>query len=105
MGGLDILQFMPIAHDIATCMYYTGLDPFTKQQVYVAKALHDRKMQRALLQFFKPENYFEVHKALVEAGRQDMIGGCEGLIPAPPPEAIEAQREWTTEIDNGGSCE
>ncbi|MBV8398404.1 MAG: DUF3362 domain-containing protein [Acetobacteraceae bacterium] len=42
--------------DIATALYYTGIDPFTKQQVYVAKGLRDRKMQRALMQFFKPEN-------------------------------------------------
>src|SRR5207244_3927287 len=42
----------------------------------------DRKMQRALLQFFKPENYFEVRKALEQAGRTDLIGsGCDALIP------------------------
>ncbi len=44
-------------------MYYTGIDPFTKEEVYVARNLHDRKLQRALMQFFKPENYFEVRKA------------------------------------------
>src|SRR4051812_10119737 len=83
-------------------MFYTGLDPFTKQQVYVAKAPRDRKMQRALLQFFKPENYFEVRKALIEAGRQDLIGGCEGLIPAQPPrEAIAARRERADEAVRG----
>ena len=41
-----------------------GLDPFTGEEVYVAKHLRDRKMQRALLQFFKPENYFKVREAL-----------------------------------------
>jgi Domain of unknown function (DUF3362) len=50
-------------------------------------------MQRALMQFFKPDNYFTVREALIEAGRADLIGGCEGLIPAnPPKEAIEARR-------------
>ena len=45
------------------------------------------------MQFFKPENWFAVREALVEAGRQDLIGGCEGLIPAnPPKEAIEGRR-------------
>ena len=59
-------------------------------------------MQRALLQFFKPENYFEVRKALIEAGRQDLIGGCEGLIPAQPPrEAIAARRERADEAVRG----
>jgi hypothetical protein len=59
-------------------------------------------MQRALLQFFKPENYFEVRKTLVEAGRPDLIGGCEGLIPAQPPrEAIEARRRRAGEEARG----
>jgi Domain of unknown function (DUF3362) len=76
-------------------MYQTGIDPFTGQEVIVSKGLRDRKTQRALMQFFKPENYFEVRKALEQAGRQDLIGGgCDALIPAaPPPEALKARRE------------
>jgi hypothetical protein len=89
-----MLVFMRMAHDVATALYYTGIDPFTKKEVYVAKGLRDRKMQRALMQFFKPENYFVVREALIQAGRQDLIGsGCDCLIPAQPPkEAIEARR-------------
>jgi len=79
--------------DIATCMWYTGLDPFTMKPVASAKGLRDRKMQRALMQFFKPENWFEVRDALLEANRPDLIGGCDGLIPAnPPKEALEKRR-------------
>lgn len=44
--------------NIAPYMYYTGIDPFTEKPVTVAKAMRDRKMQRALMQFFKPENWF-----------------------------------------------
>src|SRR5205085_11000201 len=81
-----ILNFMEIAHDIATAIYYTGIDPFTGEEVHVAKGLRDRKMQRALMQFFKPENYFMVREALLKAGRGDLIGnGCDCLIPAHPP--------------------
>ncbi len=88
--------------DIATCMYYTGIDPFAKQEVYIAKGLRDRKMQRALMQFFKPENYFAVREALLQAGRQDLIGnGCDCLIPAQPPkEAIEARRKRANDGDH-----
>jgi Domain of unknown function (DUF3362) len=86
---------------IATCTYHTGIDPFTKQEVYIARNLRDRKLQRALLQFFKPDNYFEVRKALEQAGRTDLIGGCEGLIPAQPPrEAIEARRRQANDGDH-----
>lgn len=94
--------FMRIAPDIAICMYYTGIDPFTKQEVYVAKGLRDRKMQRGLMQFFKPENYFMVREALIQAGRADLIGGgCDCLIPAhPPKEAIAARRRQANDPDH-----
>lgn len=90
----QVQDFIPAPFDIATCMYYTGIDPFSKQAVYVAQHLSDRKLQRALLQFFKPENWFTVREALIEAGRQDLIGnGCDCLIPANPPKAaLEARR-------------
>jgi Domain of unknown function (DUF3362) len=99
----QVQDFIPAPFDIATCMYYTGIDPFTKQAVYVAQHLRDRKLQRALLQYFKPENYFEVRKALEQAGRQDLIGsGCDALIPAnPPPEALRARRQRANEAARG----
>ncbi|MCA9209322.1 MAG: YgiQ family radical SAM protein, partial [Planctomycetales bacterium] len=91
----QVQDFIPAPFDVATAMYYTGIDPFTKKPVYIAKQLRDRKLQRALLQFFKPENYFEVRKALEEAGRQDLIGeGCDSLIPSrAPKEALQRRRE------------
>ncbi len=79
--------------DIATCMWYTGIDPISGKEVRVARQMRDRKLQRALMQFFKAENYFAVREALIEAGRSDLVGGCQGLIPAQPPkEAIETRR-------------
>jgi uncharacterized radical SAM protein YgiQ len=91
----QVQDFIPAPFDIATCMYHTGIDPFTGEEVYTAKSLRDRKMQRALLQFFKPGNYFEVRAALLAAGRADLIGsGCDALIPAQPPKAaLEARME------------
>ncbi len=91
----QVQDFIPAPFDIATCMYYTGMDPFTKKQVPIARGLNDRKLQRALLQFFKPENYFEVREALERAGRTDLIGGaCEALISdTPPREALAARRQ------------
>jgi uncharacterized radical SAM protein YgiQ len=99
----QVQDFIPASFDVATCMYYTGLDPFTKKEVYVARQLRDRKLQRALMQFFKPENYFLVREALVQAGRQDLIGsGCDALIPAQPPkEAIEARQRRANEAARG----
>ena len=93
--GKEASAFTHAPPDIATCMWYTGIDPFTKKPVQVARHLGDRKLQRALMQFFKPENWFNVREALIEAGRQDLIGsGCDCLISSnPPKEALEARRK------------
>jgi uncharacterized radical SAM protein YgiQ len=94
----QVQDFIPSPFDIAACMYHTGLDPMTRRPVRVTKGLRDRRMQRALLQFFKPENYFEVRRALEQAGRQDLIGaGCDCLIPdRAPREALERKRREAT---------
>ncbi len=99
----QVQDFIPAPFDVATAMYYTGIDPFTKKPVYVAQHLRDRKLQRALMQFFKPENYFEVRKALEQAGRQDLIGpGCDSLIPDKPPrEALEQRRRDANKLVRG----
>ena len=91
----QVQDFIPAPMDVATSMYHTGLDPFSKKPVHVAKKMGERKLQRALLQFFKPENYFEVRQALLAAGRSDLIGdGCDALIPSrPTKEALRARRE------------
>jgi hypothetical protein len=99
----QVQDFIPAPLDVATCMYYTGIDPFTKKPVFIAKALRERKMQRALMQFFKPENYFEVREALREAGRTDLIGDdCDCLIPSKPPrDAVEKRRKDANERFRG----
>ncbi|MBL4848091.1 MAG: YgiQ family radical SAM protein [Planctomycetes bacterium] len=90
----QVQDFIPAPMDIATAMYYTGIDPLNGNEVFVAKGLKDRRLQRSLLQFFKPENYFLVRDALRSAGRSDLIGNhCDALIPTNAPrEAIEARR-------------
>ncbi len=95
----QVQDFIPSPFDIAACMYHTGHDPFTRQPVALAKHLRDRKLQRALMQFFKPENYFEVRRALEQAGRQDLIGsGCDCLIAdRPPKEALDHRRRRANE--------
>ncbi len=99
----QVQDFIPAPLDIATSMYYTGMDPFTKKPVFIAKALNDRKLQRALMQFFKPENYFEVREALQKAKRTDLIGdGCDSLIPSrPPKEALESRRKQANDRFRG----
>src|SRR5262245_57170186 len=100
----QVQDFIPAPMDVATCMWHTGMDPFTGRPVKVAARVRDRAVQRALMQFFEPRNWFVVRKALLDAGRGDLIGDRrECLIPAtPPPEAIEARRREAA--DEGGDA-
>ena len=70
----QVQDFYPTPATLSTCMYYTELDPFTMEPVYVAKDMEEKKMQRALIHYNKPENRGTVIKALQKAGRPELIG-------------------------------
>ncbi len=77
----QVQDFYPTPGTLSTCMYYTGVDPLTGERVYIPDSIEEKKMQRALLHFNKPENYELVYKALVKAKRTDLIGfGPDKLI-------------------------
>ncbi len=80
----QVQDFYPTPGSVSTAMYYTGLDPFTLEPVYVPKG-EEKAMQRALLQAFLPENRNLVLKALQKAGRQDLIGFGPDCLIAPRP--------------------
>ena len=70
----QVQDFYPTPSTISTCMYYTGLDPRTMEEVYVPTNPHEKAMQRALIQYRNPKNYDLVREALYRAGRTDLIG-------------------------------
>ncbi len=76
----QVQDFYPTPGSLSTCMYYTGIDPRTMENVYVPKSYEEKQMQRALLQYRKPENYNLVYKALVQAGRSDLIGESQRCL-------------------------
>jgi len=82
----QVQDFIPAPMDLATCMYYTGLDPETLEPVESARTASERGLQRALLQYWEPANHATVKRALERAGRRDLIGDGPGcLIPARAP--------------------
>jgi len=70
----QVQDFYPTPGTASTCMYYTGIDPFNDEEVYVPKNPHEKAMQRALMQYRLPQNYDLVYEALTKAGRRDLIG-------------------------------
>ncbi len=79
----QVQDFYPTPGTVSTCMYATGIDPRSMEPVYVPKSDKERNLQRALLQFNKPENQRKAREALLAAGRPDLIGRGPGAIVPP----------------------
>ncbi len=79
----QVQDFYPTPGTISTSMFYTGLDPYTLKEVYVPVNENEKAMQRALLQWFIPENKLLVTKALIRAGRRDLIGNDKKCLITP----------------------
>ncbi|MCA9601345.1 MAG: DUF3362 domain-containing protein, partial [Myxococcales bacterium] len=78
----QVQDFIPTPMSMATSMYVTGLDPFTREPVYTAKSLREKRMQKALLLYWDPEHHDLAREALKEAGRHDLIGSdARCLVP------------------------
>ncbi len=76
----QVQDFYPTPGTISTCMFYTGLDPYTMKEVYVAKTAEEKAEQRALLQYYNPKNKDIILRALKKAGRFDLIGNSEKCL-------------------------
>lgn len=79
----QVQDFYPTPGTLSTCMYYTGTDPRTGEEVYVARSYEEKRMQRALMQFREPGNAPIVRKALKKAGREDLIGYGKACLVRP----------------------
>ncbi|QGU96876.1 YgiQ family radical SAM protein [Clostridium bovifaecis] len=97
----QVQDFYPTPGSLSTTMYYTGINPLSGEEIYVPKTHEEKAMQRALLQFSKPENHALVKKALIKAGREDLIGfGKNCLIPPRPIKGKTGNRK-TSSPKNG----
>lgn len=101
----QVQDFYPTPSTMSTCMYYTGVDPRTMKPVYVARDPHEKAMQRALIQYRKPENYKLVHEALIAAGRRDLIGYDKHCLIRPvPPHEGAAPKKGSSKVKGTGGA-
>lgn len=104
----QVQDFYPTPGTVSTCMFYTGLDPYTMEPVYVPKSAEEKRMQRALLQYYKPENREIIEKALRLARRTDLIGNGQDCLvkrrspqTGRPPEGQKSKNKQP--VNDGGS--
>ena len=83
MKPRQVQDFIPTPMSMATCMYYTGRDPFTREDVYTAKDMHEKRLQKSLLLYWDPTHHELVREALTRANRQDLIGTGAGCLVPP----------------------
>jgi uncharacterized radical SAM protein YgiQ len=99
----QVQDFYPTPGTISTCMYYTGIDPRTMKKVYVPKSFHEKAMQRALLQWKRPEKRELVEEALRTAGRRDLIGYGKNCLIRPEKDRRQENLGKKTEKKVGAS--
>ena len=93
----QVQDFYPTPGTVSTCMFYTGLDPYTLKPVFVEKTAEGKALQRALLQYYEPRNAEKVIKALKMTHREDLI---PLLVPAEGRIAVQrsARRAEATDV-------
>lgn len=94
----QVQDFYPTPGTVSTCMFYTGVDPLSGKPVFVPREPEEKAMQRALLQYYRPEMRSQVIRALRLAGRSDLIGtGPDCLVqPEPAPHNSGRQKARTS---------
>ncbi len=97
----QVQDFYPTPGTISTAMFYTELDPYTLEPVYVPKTMKEKRMQRALLQYFNPKNKELVVEALRKAGRGDLIGTGKNCLVTPP--ANERLNNKNNKVNKGSN--
>ena len=98
----QVQDFIPTPGSLSTCMYYTGIDPLTGEEVYVPRTNEERKMQRALLQYRKPSNHRLVREALAIAHREDLIGWGKNCL-VPPEDHAQPKTPVTSSRSSKGA--
>lgn len=96
----QVQDFYPTPGTVSTCMFYTGLDPYTLRPVYVAKSKEEKAMQRALLQYYEPKNAQRVRAALKMTHREDLLplllGGPAKRAPHADSGMRKGDKKWQT---------
>ena len=98
----QVQDFYPTPGTLSTCMYYTGLDPRTMEPVYVPKEPHEKAMQRALMQWKRPEKRPLVREALRLTHREDLIGYGRECLLRPERSGASGQRGTAVPGKSGG---
>lgn len=99
----QVQDFYPTPSTASTCMYYTGVDPSTLKPVYVPREHREKAMQRALIQYRKPENYELVKKALLICHREDLIGYDKHCLIPSRPYSNKSEAKSTAKENRHGS--
>lgn len=94
----QVQDFYPTPSTVSTCMYYTGVDPRTMKKVYVPSGMHEKAMQRALIQYRLPENYELVKEALLKCHRQDLIGFDRNHCLIPPRQTSQKTKNTKNDL-------
>lgn len=100
----QVQDYYPTPGTASTVMFYTGVDPLTGKEIYCPTDYREKQLQRALLQYRRPENRNMVREALRKCGREDLIGhGGDCLVTPERGSASHSSRPGAKSEKKGGS--
>jgi len=70
----QVQEFTPTPGSLSTCIYHTGLDPFSGETVHIPRSMVEKRQQKALLLYHLPEQRNEVIAAFKQCGRESELG-------------------------------
>jgi radical SAM superfamily enzyme YgiQ (UPF0313 family) len=100
----QVQDYYPTPGTASTVMYYTGINPLDGKNVYVATDYHEKQLQRALLQYNRPENAPLVREALIKAGREDLIGYSAECLVRPAGGANQTRKPAQGKVQGKVQC-
>jgi hypothetical protein len=99
----QVQDYYPTPGTASTVMFYTGINPLDMKPVYVATDYHEKQLQRALLQYNRPQNAPLVREALIKLGREDLIGYGPECLVRPEGNKQAPQRNDKSKVQKGNS--
>ena len=100
----QVQEFTPTPGSLATCIYYTGRDPYTGETVHVPRDHGEKRLQKAVLLYHLPEQRQAVLEALRRTGREadctKLLGGSKAYT-AKPSGPKEPSRKATAKRKRG----
>lgn len=88
----QVQDFTPSPGSLSTCIYHTGKDPYSDQEIYIPRTTKEKRLQKALLLYHKPESKKDILEALRICKKETIAAELFGKTPVKTTEQKHSRR-------------